>query len=167
MVLAETSEQVHDGEVTVDVQWSELQRDPKGVAALAEKGEVRVRRRDGATLLLVREDRAISGSEGAVTAARALRNILAHLPLHAAAEALRDEFSWLDLLPEADRSLFVTEFIRAFQASAELGEWFNLDQMITEWKSTAAAHSDRRLAELLSEPIDEDLGPVPDPDEAA
>lgn len=153
--------------MTVDVQWSELQRDPKAVAALADKGEVRVRRRDGATLLLLREDRASSGSEGAVTAARALRNILMHLPPHAADEALREEFPWIDLLPESERSLFVTEFVRAFQASAELAEWSNLSQLITEWKSTAVAHSNRQLAELLAEPLNEDLGPVPNPDEAA
>lgn len=153
--------------MTVEVQWSELQRDPKGVAALADEGDVRVRRRDGAALLLVREDRANSGSEGAVTAARALRNILTHLPTQLAAEALRDEFPWVDLLPEADRALFVSEFVRAFQASAELGEWRSLAQMITEWKSTAAVHSDRRLAGLLVDPLYEDLGPAPAPDEAA
>ena len=40
-----------------EVQWSELQRDPKSVAALADAGDVRVRRRDGAPLVLSREDR--------------------------------------------------------------------------------------------------------------
>lgn len=152
--------------MTVDVQWSELQRDPKGVAALADQGEVRVRRRDGATLLLIREDRASSGSEGAVTAARALRNILTHVPASAATEALRDEFPWIDLLPKTERALFVAEFVRAFQASAEIGEWSTLDQMITEWKSTAVARSDPQLAGLLADAINEDLGPVPNPDEA-
>lgn len=151
----------------MEVQWSELQRDPRAVAALADKGDVRVRRRDGATLLLVREDRAGSGSHGAITAARALRNILAHLSPHLAAEALSDEFPWIDRLPDADRAIFVGEFVRAFQASAELGEWHSLDQMITEWKSTAAVYSDRRLVGVLSEPLVDDLGPVPVPDESA
>lgn len=153
------------GAVAVEVQWSELQRDPKSVAALADQGEVRVRRRDGAALILVREDRAHAGSGGAVTAARALRNILAHLPAEAAVEALRDEFPWIDHLPEGDRAVFVTEFLRSFRASAELGDWRGLDQLVTEWKSTAAVHSDPALAAALTGPVD-DFGPVPSPETA-
>ena len=61
---------------TREVQWSELQRDPKSVAALADSGDVRVRRRGGAALLLMREDRVSAVGEGAFTAARALRNVL-------------------------------------------------------------------------------------------
>ena len=91
------------GGVTTEVQWSELQRDPRGVAALADQGDVRVRRRDGVPLLLVREDSAASAAEGAVSAARALRNALAHLSGDAAAEVLVEEFAWVDLLPAADR----------------------------------------------------------------
>jgi hypothetical protein len=48
-----------DAEVQ-EVQWSDLQRDRKGVAELAEAGDVRVRRRDGVNLLLVREDRQVA-----------------------------------------------------------------------------------------------------------
>ncbi|MBO0807474.1 MAG: hypothetical protein J2P32_04115, partial [Actinobacteria bacterium] len=74
--------------MATEVQWSELQRDPKGVAALADQGDVRVRRRDGVPLLLVREDTAEAVTQGALAAARALRNVLVHLPEHAAAAAL-------------------------------------------------------------------------------
>lgn len=88
------------------------------------------------------------------------------MPTSAATEALRDEFPWIDLLPETERTRFVTEFVRAFQASAEIGEWSTLDQMIMEWKSTAVAHSDPQLAGLLADAIHEDLGLVPNPDEA-
>ncbi len=102
--------------MAVEVQWSELQRDPKAVAALADRGDVRVRRRDGAALLLTREDRASSTAEGAVTAARALRNVLAHVGAQVTAAALIDEFPWSDVLPEQDRAQFVMDFVRAFQA---------------------------------------------------
>jgi hypothetical protein len=124
--------------VTTEVQWSELQRDPKGVAALADQGDVRVRRRDGVSLLLVREDSATSAADGAVSAARALRNALAHLSGDAAAEALVEEFPWVDLLPPVDRIRFVADFVRAVGASAELGRWAVLAQVILEWKATAA-----------------------------
>jgi hypothetical protein len=85
--------------MTVEVQWSVLQRGPKGVAALADRGDVRVRRRDGAALLLTREDRASSTAEGAVTAARALRNLLVHVDPRTAATALIDEFPGLTSYP--------------------------------------------------------------------
>jgi hypothetical protein len=149
--------------MVTEVQWSELQRDPKQVARLADQGTVRVRRRDGAPLLLVREDWADSASEGSITAARALRNVLVHLPPDIAARALLDEFPWVDVLPEPAKGQFVRDFARAFQASAELGEWSVLAQTIVEWRSTAAIHADPALAEQLSGPLDDDFGHVPEP----
>jgi len=150
--------------VTTEVQWSELQRDPKSVAALADQGDVRVRRRDGVSLLLVREDRASASAEGAVTAARALRNALAHLSAQGATESLTEEFPWVDLLPNDDRGRFAVDFVRAVQASAELGQWEALSQVLAEWKSTAAIHADPMLTAELSRPVDGDMGPVPAPD---
>jgi hypothetical protein len=61
--------------VTTEVQWSELQRDPKGVAALADQGTVRVRRRTGGALLLIREQDANESARGAVAGARVLRTV--------------------------------------------------------------------------------------------
>jgi hypothetical protein len=151
--------------MTVEVQWSELQRDPKAVAALADRGDVRVRRRDGVALLLTREDRASSTAEGAMTAARALRNLLVHVGPQAAAAALIDEFPWSDVLPEQDRTQFVTDFVRAFQASAEMGEWTLVSQTVREWKATAAVHAHPDLVKQLSGPLNDDFGMVPDPTE--
>jgi uncharacterized protein DUF6247 len=151
--------------MTVEVQWSELQRDPKGVAALADRGDVRVRRRDGATLLLTREERASSTAEGAVTAARALRNLLVHVDPQTAATALIEEFPWTDVLPEQDRTQFVTDFVRAVQASAEMGQWTALTHTVREWRATAAAHTDPELVEQLSSPVNDDFGAVPNPTE--
>jgi hypothetical protein len=148
-----------------EVQWSELQRDPKGVAALADNGDVRVRRRDGAALLLTRADRAEATAAGAVHAARALRSLLAHLPKDAwaaAAQSLIDEFPWADALPEQDPREFVADFARAFHASAELGQWSLLDQTIREWRDTAAVYADPELLAQLtaSLTVDDDYGPV-------
>ncbi len=151
--------------MAVEVQWSELQRDPKGVAALVDQGDVRVRRRDGAALLLTREDRASSTAEGAVTAARALRNLLLHVGHEAAAAALIDEFPWAAIMPKDEQALFVTDFVRAFQASAEMGQWSLLAQTVREWRATAAVYADPALAEQLTAPLADDLGAVPDPTE--
>lgn len=155
--------------MSTEVQWSELQRDPKSVAALADRGEVHVRRRDGAALLLTRVDRAAATADGAVHAARALRSLLSHLPKEAweaAALSLTDEFPWVDALPEPDRHRFVADFARAFQASADLGQWALLDQTIREWRNTAFVHADSELAAALAEPIEgDDFGSVPTPTE--
>src|SRR2546423_14844263 len=105
--------------MTTEVQWSELQRDPRGVAALAERDDVRIRRRDGGSLLLAREDRAHAAADGALAASRALRTALQRLG-DAAHEALTEEFPWLELLPVEDRHRFAAEFGRAVQTSAEL-----------------------------------------------
>jgi hypothetical protein len=148
---------------TREVQWSELQRDPKGVAALADAGDVRVRRRDGADLLLTREDRLSTTGEGAITAVRALRNLLTHVPVATAAAALKDEFPWLSLLPQEAVAQFVTEFIKATRISAELGRWSVLAQLLREWKATAMVYSDPELLRQMTTPLNDDLGPVPAP----
>lgn len=130
---------------------------------MVDQGDVRIRRRDGAPLMLTREDRASESSEGAVTAARALRNVLHHMSPEALIEALRDEFPWADLLPVESRSEFAADFAHAFRVSAELGYWAPLNQSMHEWKATAAVYADPALADHLSGPVEGDLGPVPPP----
>jgi hypothetical protein len=65
-----------------------------------------------------------------------------------------------------DRRRFAIDFTRAVQASAELGQWDALSQVLVEWRATAAIHADPSLAAELSRPIEDDLGPVPAPDGA-
>jgi hypothetical protein len=77
--------------------------------------------------------------------------------------ALLDEFPWVDVLPDVERTRFVADFARAFQTSAELGEWSVLAQTVREWQSTAAIHADPVLADQLTGPVDGDFGPVPAP----
>jgi hypothetical protein len=151
--------------MATEVQWSELQRDPKSVAALADEGDVRVRRRDGAPLLLTREDRASSTAEGAMTAARALRNLLTRISAGTVAESLLDEFPWVAYLPEDDRAQFAIEFARTFQACAELGAWSKLAELVDDWRNTAFVHTDPELVRKLTEPIPDDFGPVLPPTE--
>ncbi len=149
-----------------EVQWSELQRDPKSVAALADAGDVRVRRRDGASLLLIREDRADAAGEGAFAAVRALRNVLVHSPIDVATAALAEEFPWLDLLPPTELAQFVADFTRAAMSAAELSQWSVLARTVREWKATAAVYADPALLHQLTAPLEEDHGAVPVPVEA-
>jgi hypothetical protein len=147
-----------------EVQWSELQRDAKAVAETVDRtGQVRVRRRDGVPLVLVREDQIAEASAGAREAARVFRNLVAHVPARELAVSLLDELPWLDLLPGSAQQSFFTDFARAFEASAELGKWSLLHQLLTEWKATAAIYADVELADHLTGPIDGDLGSVTPP----
>jgi hypothetical protein len=115
-------------------------------------------------LLLVREDRASSAADGALVAARALRTALAHLSTPGAELALIEEFPWVDLLPPDDRVRFAADFVRAVQASAELGEWAVLAQVLGEWKASASIHADSALVSVLTERLEGDFGVVPAPE---
>lgn len=142
------------------MQWSELQRDPKSVAAIAEQHEVRVKRRDGADLLLVRADQHQDRHNGAATAARAIRSVFRHVGPDVVADALKDEFPWISVLPESDRAEFVQEFIQAINSSAELGQWSLLGTMAHEWANTAIVHANPEIYQTLSTPISvKDLDP--------
>jgi hypothetical protein len=147
----------------VKCSGSDLQRDPKSVAALADTGDVRVKRRDGADLLLTREDRVAAAGEGALTTVRALRAFLAHAPASVIAEAMLEEFPWVGVLPHEDMIQFVEDFVTAARASAELGQWAPVATTIREWKATAAIHAEPVLLRRLTRPVMEDHGPVPSP----
>jgi hypothetical protein len=149
--------------VTTEVQWSELQRDPKGVAALADQGTVRVRRRTGGALLLIREQDVNESARGAVAGARLLRT-LARLHPDQLLETLRDEYPWLDHLPADGQAEFMTDLIRTVQTASEFGRWVLVEQNIIEWRATAEVYADPELLERLTRSHDgEDYGPVPPP----
>ena len=59
----------------------------------------------------------------------------------------------------------MSDFVRAFQASAEMGQWTLLAQTVREWKATAAVHADPELVEQLTSPLSDDFGEVHDPTE--
>ncbi|GGM96859.1 hypothetical protein GCM10011609_38300 [Lentzea pudingi] len=139
--------------IVSEVQWSELQRDPKSVAAIADQHEVRVKRRDGADLMLVRADQHANRHSGAIMAARAMRSVFRQAGPDVVADALKDEFPWIAVLPESDRAEFVREFVQAIQASADLGQWSLLGQAVHEWANTAIVHADPDLHHALSTPI--------------
>src|SRR3954449_2149766 len=96
-----------------EVHWSDLQRDPKGVAELADNGQVRVIRRDGVNLVLMREDRVVAASAGAVIAARAFRHLVEGVTDDAIGVSMAEEFPWLGILPAIELREFVREFVAA------------------------------------------------------
>jgi hypothetical protein len=151
--------------VAKEMQWSDVQRDPRSVAAAADEGDaVLLRRRDGGDFVLSREDRLRADSAGAMAATRAFRALSRLVPAEASV-LLKDEFPWLDVLPASDLARFVTDFSRALQASAELANYGLLSQVMTEWQATAAIHADPAVHAILAAESGDDLGAVPNPND--
>lgn len=74
-----------------------------------------------------------------------------------------EEFPWVQALPPEDVNAFASDFVRAAQASAELGQWAVLNQAVREWKATAAIYAEPGLAAKLTAPVTEDYGSAPAP----
>lgn len=72
--------------------------------------------------------------------------------------------TWIRHLPPDDLRLFLCEVEAAAEESTSDADLrTRLDDLVHEWRDTAAIHADAELHELLSGPFNEDFGPVPDP----
>ncbi len=153
--------------MTVEVRWSELARDPKAVAAKVDQGDVSVRRRDGATLRMTREDRVVGDLEALGLAARLLRDVFDEPKFRESVlSAVATELGWTSFLPEPERAIFLDEFARTAGAAADVGTLAPLAQLVREWRATAAVWADPELASQLARSIAGDGSTVPAPDVA-
>jgi hypothetical protein len=59
----------------------------------------------------------------------------------------------MPFLPAKDKKAFVHEFVETVQVCASLGNSATSDETIHAWKSTAAIHSDPKLAAELKRPL--------------
>jgi hypothetical protein len=144
------------------VTWTEVQKEPSRIAEMVDSGDVWVTRRGGATpFVLTLSTRAQGARHVASTAARALRNVLRQSDATIVIEVLRDDFPWLDLIPEEHLTAFALEFTRAIEIAVELGRWEVMDQVLQEWRATAAIYADPALSSRLRGPFDEDHGLLP------
>ncbi len=142
--------------------FSDLLRHPRDVAEDVDEGDVVLRRRDGPDLWLSRADREVDRAAAFTALARAFRNMAVHTP-DALANALSDAFPWMELLPPADRRLFLDEFSRVVTAAAVLDTMTPLTQLLREWRATAEVHADPELARGLARPLDATGGAVAPP----
>lgn len=149
------------------VQWSDVQKQPKEVAAAVdEAGEVCIERRGQNPLLLMTHER-VEQTRGGLDVVGRLMHALAldQHGLELLYGAIDRALPWLHFLPEKDRSEFAREFVHTISACSDLGVWAPLGRMLHAWKQTAAIHADPALAKDLSRPLDADLGPVMMPTE--
>lgn len=146
----------------VERPFSDLLRNPKEVTREVEEGDVLLRRRDEPDLRLSRADRDEHRATALAALGRTLRNLAMHNP-KSLQEALRDAFSWMELLPAADQRLFADEFSRVAAAASELDSYASLVQLLREWRATAEVQADPKLARRLRRPLEADGGPVSEP----
>lgn len=137
----------------IERPFSDLLRHPNDVAEDIEEGDVLLRRRGEPDLRLSRADREADRAAAWAALSRALRNIAVH---NAAVleGALADAFPWIELLPKADRRLFLDEFSRVVTASGVLDNYAPLSQLLREWRATADIHADPKLARRLRKPVE-------------
>lgn len=146
-----------------EVTWSSFLREPTQVEKWLERGDVLLRRREGATLRLSRENREAAQKEALVAAVRLLVGETSPdepLPFDQATVASR--LPWTRFLPSADRERFAAEFLSTLEACADLGEFSALARLLGDWKATAALHADG-TASRLRRPLEQDAGKVARP----
>ncbi len=68
--------------------------------------------------------------------------------------ALQGAFAWVEFLPPQDRQLFAEELTQLLLASASVGIYSSVAQLIREWKTTAEIHTDPELTRRLQCPLE-------------
>jgi hypothetical protein len=153
--------------IEATIQWSDIARNPREVAATVEReGEARLERRgEGQAFVLMTATRFTASRSGVRMVERLLRNAIAHsIQLGDLDSLLLDTFPWLRFIPESHRSDFGNEFVNTFEACAELDVWTPLQRMMREWKATAAVYADPQLSAKLKGPFEDDLGTAMPPE---
>ncbi|MGH3728150.1 MAG: hypothetical protein ACRDTU_05295 [Micromonosporaceae bacterium] len=152
------------------LQWSDVARNPREVAATVDReGEVRLERGgDGQPFVLMAAATVDATRAGLRTTERLLRNAIAHaIRIGDLDDLLIDTFPWAEFLPAEDRREFSEDFVGTFSECSESGTWLPLHRLVYEWQATTGAiHEDPDLAAHLRGPFD-DLGVAPEPDVTA
>ncbi|WP_034590409.1 hypothetical protein [Hamadaea tsunoensis] len=153
--------------IEATLQWSDIARNPREVAATVEReGEARLERRgEGSAFILMTASRHEAASTGMRIAQSLLRNAITHSSRLGDLDSLLiDTFPWLRFIPESHRHEFAPEFVATYEACSELDVWTPLQSLMREWKATAAIYADPVLAAKLQGPFDDDLGQVMAPE---
>ena len=153
--------------IEATLQWSDIARNPREVAATIEReGEARLERRgEGQAFVLMTATRFAATRSGVRIAERLLRHAIAHSSRSGdLGNLLVDTFPWLRFIPEDHQREFASEFLVTFEACADLDVWTPLQRLMREWKATAAIYADPELAAKLKGPFDDDLGAVLPPE---
>ncbi|MET8164086.1 prevent-host-death family protein [Streptomyces sp. NPDC005329] len=148
---------------TESVSFTDLSRNPKGVAARAAAlGRLRVTHRDAPDMVLTTAVRAEGAEENLTTASRLF---LALMKQDDGARvlllALPEVFPWVRHLDAEEVRAFTVELLEALSDAAELGAGEAVHRAIVSWRTTARINADpEQLRESLRPLGGDDLGQV-------
>ncbi|MGA5043539.1 prevent-host-death family protein [Streptomyces arboris] len=148
---------------TESVSFTDLSRNPKGVAARAAAlGRLRVTHRDAPDMVLTTAVRAEHAEENLTTASRLF---LALMKQDDGAKslllALPEVFPWVRHLDAEEVRAFAVELLEALSDAAELGAGEAVHRAIISWRATARINADPdQLRESVRALDGDDLGPV-------
>ncbi|RSO36441.1 prevent-host-death family protein [Streptomyces sp. WAC 06725] len=148
---------------TESVSFTDLSRNPKGVAARAAAlGRLRVTHRDAPDMVLTTAVRAEHAEENLTTASRLF---LALMKQDDGAKslllALPEVFPWVRHLDVEEVRSFTVELLEALSDAAELGAGEAVHRAIISWRATARINADPQQLRVSLQPLDgDDLGQV-------
>lgn len=119
--------------------FTDLLRKPKEVLAHIDEEQVRITRRDGDDLVILRGHDLDALSQGVALSSQILRAIGRNKG--DATAAVRELYAWTEELSESEISEFANEMQRLVYTASELGSFERLIRAHTEWKETATAYA--------------------------
>jgi len=155
--------------VTPEAPFSDLINKPKDTVAklvATPRHKLRLKRRDDDDLLLTtveqaeQEHRITSTTTKMFVALMRTDDRVRTL----VTDIVPEVFPWVRFLSTEGVREFIVELVETMRAVDELDTIAAVDQVITEWRSTAEVQSDPELMRILAQPI-EDFGAVPMPDD--
>ncbi|TFD26993.1 hypothetical protein [Cryobacterium cryoconiti] len=119
--------------------FTDLLRKPKEVLAHIDEGQVRITRRDGDDLVILRGHDLDVLENGVALSSRLIRAIGRNKGDVAA--ALTDLFAWTGEFTPEELSAYAAEIEQLLYAASELGTFERLLRAQQEWKETALAYA--------------------------
>lgn len=135
--------------------FTDLLRKPKEVLANIDEGQVRITRRDGDDLVILRGHDLAVLEEGIALSSRLIRAIGRNK--NNVVVALTDLFAWTAELSAGELSDYASEIEQLLYTASELGTFERLLRAQQEWKETALAYA---MGMRPSEPIELLTAPV-------
>ncbi|MBD3546962.1 prevent-host-death family protein [Streptomyces sp. SID8369] len=151
------------GAETESVSFTDLSRNPRGVAARAAAlGRLRVTHRDAPDMVLTTAARAEGAEENLTTASRLFLALMKQDDgARALLLALPEVFPWARHLNAEEVRAFTVELLEALSDAAELGAGEAVHRAIVSWRATARINADPEQLRESLRPLDgDDLGQV-------
>jgi len=124
---------------TATATFTDLLRKPKDVLAHIDDGQVRITRRDGDDLVILRGHDLDVLSNGIALSSRLMRAIGRNRG--DATAAVTDLFAWTSELSASELNSYAEEMERLVYSASELGTFDQLLRAQLEWEETASAYA--------------------------